>query len=273
MDQLQFLEEVRSWALSDANIRLVVVTGSIAQRDAAADELSDLDIELYVLDSEPLLRRRDWYERFGYVLVVEELENPEWHPTRLIYYDDGKIDFMIANVDVARAGVGYVRPYRVVIDKDDLAQHLYSQPDPATRPPTPAQFETCINWFYAAALMWAKAIVRSEPWSAKVRESEANNQLLQMIEWDHRSRHGWSYETWYLGVHMREWMDADIVARLAHCWADFTTTSMKSALDASVTLFDELEGRTSRALDLNPFDSGAVRRKIARTLSPSDTSD
>jgi aminoglycoside 6-adenylyltransferase len=240
MDQLDVLDHVRSWASDEGNVRLVVLTGSFAEADAGRDELSDLDIELYVLDPESLLQRSDWYRRFGQVLVVEELENPEWHPTRLIHYVGGKIDFMIASIGVAKSGVGYVRPYRIVLDKDDVADHLYRQADPAAGPPTPVEFDRWINWFYAAALMWAKAIVRTEPWSAKVREWEANNQLLQMIGWEHRSRYGWSYDTWYLGTHMRGWMDADIVSRLDACWADFTTTSMRSAVRASVAVFDEL---------------------------------
>jgi aminoglycoside 6-adenylyltransferase len=86
------------WTSGDENIRLAVLTGSLAPGADAADELSDIDFELYVLNPRPLLDRRDWYKRFGQVLVVEELENPDWHPTRLIYYVDGKIDFMIAEV-------------------------------------------------------------------------------------------------------------------------------------------------------------------------------
>jgi aminoglycoside 6-adenylyltransferase len=266
MDQHAMLDSLRSWASEDDNIRLVVLTGSFARGDAAADALSDLDVELYVLDPMLLLEHRDWYGSFGQVLVVEELENPDWHPTRLIYYDEGKIDFMIADVDAAKGGVGYARPYRILIDKDGFGHHLHAEADPASHPPTATEVETCIHWFFAAALMWAKAVVRREPWSAKVREWEANNQLLQMIEWDHRSRYGWNYDTWFLGAHMYEWMDADIVARLGECWADFTTTSMASAVAASVGLFDELMMRTSHALGLDPFDSRAVRERVARTL-------
>jgi aminoglycoside 6-adenylyltransferase len=85
MDQQRVLDDVRRWTSTDKNIRLVVLTGSVAHEDRAADELSDLDIELYVLNTTPLLDRRDWYHEFGQILVVEELDNPDWHPTRLIY--------------------------------------------------------------------------------------------------------------------------------------------------------------------------------------------
>jgi aminoglycoside 6-adenylyltransferase len=265
MDHARVLDDVCGWALDDENVRLVVVTGSLARDEDPADELSDLDVELYVREPQLLLSHRDWYLRFGQVLVVEELENPGWHPTRLIYYVDGKIDFMIAAVDAAEQGIGYTRPYRIIVDKDDLGRYLRETPDPIA-PPTAAEADLCVNHFYAAAMMWTKAIVRDEPWAAKVREWEANSQLLQIIEWDHRSRYGWDYQTWYLGVHMRRWMDRDIQDALTACWADLSTDRMISAVSASVSLFDDLMVRTRDALGLEPFDSSLVRAELARLL-------
>jgi aminoglycoside 6-adenylyltransferase len=265
MNHARVLDDVCGWALDDENVRLVVVTGSLARDEDPTDELSDLDVELYVREPQLLLSHRDWYLRFGQVLVVEELENPGWHPTRLIYYVDGKIDFMIAAVDVAEQGIGYTRPYRIIVDKDDLGRYMRETSDPIASP-TAAEVDLCVNHFYAAAMTWTKAIVRDEPWAAKVREWEANSQLLQIIEWDHRSRYGWHYDTWYLGVHMRRWMDRDIQDALTACWADLSTDHMISAVSASVSLFDDLMVRTRDALGLEPFDTSLVRRELARLL-------
>jgi aminoglycoside 6-adenylyltransferase len=90
---------------------------------------------------------------------------------------------------------GYTRPYRVLVDKDGLSHHLHLTSDPKACPPTAAEFATSINWFYAAALMCAKCIVRDEPWMAKVRDWDLKTELLQMIVWDHTSRHGWDFDT------------------------------------------------------------------------------
>jgi len=46
MDQQRVLDDVRRWTSTDENVRLVVLTGSMAREGHAADELSDLDIEL-----------------------------------------------------------------------------------------------------------------------------------------------------------------------------------------------------------------------------------
>src|SRR5438067_2777157 len=105
MDQRSILNRVVAWARHHDNIRALVLTGSAARGDEAVDELSDLDIELYVTDPSVLLEHDAWYHQFGEVLVVEALENPGWHPTRLVYYADGKIDFMVAPTDVLADGV------------------------------------------------------------------------------------------------------------------------------------------------------------------------
>jgi aminoglycoside 6-adenylyltransferase len=266
VEQWRVLDNVERWALADENIRLVVLTGSAARGWDAVNELSDLDIELYARDTSPLLGRRDWYQQFGHVLVVEELEDPEWHPTRLIYYVDGKIDFMIADVEATREGIAYERPFRALVDKDGLGARLRRAISPDAQPPTPAEFETCINWFYAAALMCAKCLVRDEPWMAKYRDWDLKEQLLQMIVWDHRSRYGWNYDTWHRGVHMRQWMDRDIVTSIGECWADFSVRTTAAALSASVALFDAISRRTAIALGMDPFPSEDVRQEVDRLL-------
>ena len=122
MDQKRVLDDVVAWATEDPNIRLLVVTGSFARGDH--DDLSDLDIELYVRETHSLLEESSWYERFGDVLVTEALENPEWHPTRLVYYVDGKFDFMIAPVLALAEGIAYDVSYLVMVDKDAREKRL-----------------------------------------------------------------------------------------------------------------------------------------------------
>src|SRR5829696_5133466 len=192
MDQARTLADVVAWAEDEENIRLVVVTGSVAR--AEPHELSDIDVELYVRDPSVLLGDRGRYGRFGDVLAVEELENPGWNPTRLVYYVDGKIDFMIGALAVLDRGVTYHRAFRVLLDKDGLADRIRIDRSPPS-PPSAEDFRRCVYWFTAAALMQAKDIVRDEPWKAKVRDRDLKDELLEMIEWDHRVRYGWDFDT------------------------------------------------------------------------------
>lgn len=101
------LSEVIAFA-EDENIRVVLVTGSTARGET--HPLSDLDVELYGRDPQPLLPDDSWHWRFGRVVAVEALPNPGWHPTRLLYLTGAKkIDFVIAPV-TALHDARYDRP-------------------------------------------------------------------------------------------------------------------------------------------------------------------
>jgi aminoglycoside 6-adenylyltransferase len=262
MDHQAVLEHIVEWAQSDDNIRASVLTGSLARAPHEADAESDLDVELYVTDPSLLLQNDTWYQQFGEVLVVEALENPDWHPTRLIYYADGKIDFMIAPTTVLAGSVEYDRPFRVLLDKDGAGWAFQRAARAPGQRPASAEFLECIHWFYAAAIMWAKYLGRDDPWAAKQREWFSKELLLTMLEWDHKARKGWDYDTWYLGVHLRDWVDADLLDSIAACWSGFSRQDSLRALRASLSLFDVLSTRTATVLGIAPFDATRVRGRI-----------
>jgi hypothetical protein len=142
MDHQKTIDHHVEWATSEENIRAVVLTGSGALGGPRFDGLSDLDVDLYVLRPSELLDERSWYEAFGEVLVVEALPNPGWHPTRLIYFVDGKIDFTLVPA-AALADATYTRPFRVLVDKDQLTEHLRVTSRPTDEPPSDEEFLEC----------------------------------------------------------------------------------------------------------------------------------
>ena len=257
------LERLTAWAERDENVRAVVLTGSAAA--GSTHPLSDRDVEVYATNPATLLEDESWWDGLGEVLVVERLENPGWHPTRLVYYVGGKLDLSIIDAD-ALSSTRHERPFRVLVDKDGRA------PDPgqtrvvATLPDDSALREQ-LNWGYAAALMCAKAIVRDEPWSAKVRDRDLKASLLALIEWDHRSRYGADYDVRFLGSRMRTWMDADIQEALESCWARFDAEDSARALRASVALFAMLGERITERLGFPPFHHDRVRAEIEDILA------
>jgi aminoglycoside 6-adenylyltransferase len=266
MNHQAVLDLILTWARDNDTIRALVLTGSLARDNGSADEHSDLDIELYVTDPSALLEHDAWYHGFGKVLVVEALENPDWNPTRLVYYHDGKIDFMIAPAGILAEGVVYDRPFRLLIDKDTAAAAFQPVPRDSQLPPTAAQFLETVNFFYAAAIMWAKYLARDDPWAAKVRDWESKTHLLQMLEWDHKARKGWDYDTWYLGIRLREWMDPDLMPSVERCWSDLSIADSSRALRVSLALFDTLGTRTATTLGFVPFDSTRVRERVENLL-------
>jgi aminoglycoside 6-adenylyltransferase len=262
VDHQAVLEQVVEWARSDGNIRASVLTGSVARDAQGVDTEADLDVELYVTTPSLLLQDDTWYQQFGEVLVVEALVNPGWHPTRLIYYADGKIDFMIAPATILSSAVHYDRPFRILLDKDGVSNAFQHTAQAPTQLPTSAEFLQCVHWFYAAAIMWAKYLARDDPWAAKQRDWDSKTQLLLMLEWDHKARKGWDYDTWYRGVHLRAWVDADLLDPIAACWSGVARSESLQALHASLALFDRLSTRSATALGITPFDAAGVRRRI-----------
>jgi aminoglycoside 6-adenylyltransferase len=264
MDHDHVLNLIIAWAKAEDNVRAVVLTGSAARGEA--HEFSDLDIEVYAGESSKLLDDDSWYLRFGEVLVVEALPNPGWHPARLVYYVGGKIDFMVAPIETLAVSK-YDRAFRVLVDKDGVTCDLPSPMGPGGALPDSAEFLQCVHWFYAAALMCAKCVVRDEPWLVKIRDCDMKRHLLRMIEWDHRARYGSLHDTWYNGKHLNVWMDEDIRKALDACWAGFAVAETAQALLASVELYARLSSRTADALGLDQFDGSRVRGEITAILA------
>lgn len=264
MDVAVTLDRVLAWATSEVNIRVVVLAGSFARGDA--DRYSDLDIALYVADPVALLEHDDWYRQFGRVLVVEALANQGWNPTRLVYYAGGKIDFTILSVSLLPRDHPSDRPVSVLLDKDGVTDGLPPMQRAPMQPPAEAEFLECVNWFYAAVIMWAKYVARNDPWAAKVRDWESKGHVLRMLEWDHRVRKGWGYDTWYLGLHLRQWVDPDLLPALEASWSGIDPIESVRAIRSSLALFDTISTQTADGLGFRRFDSEGVRDEVERLL-------
>jgi aminoglycoside 6-adenylyltransferase len=265
VDHQHVLAKVIDWASAADNIRAVVLTGSMARGAEHTDEWSDLDIELYAEDPARLLDDDSWHGNFGTVLAVEALPNPGDHPTRLLYLVDGKIDFTVAPTTMLGT-TPYLRPFRVLLDKDRRTAGLTVGSAPSL-PPAPADVLRCMNHFYAAALMYAKAVVRGELWAATIRDRDLKEHLLAMIEWDHKARYGWDYDTWYDGKYLSKWADADVREAIASCWARFDAADMSRALSASLDLFKTLAHRFARTTAPVPFDTTGPHAEVLRILA------
>src|SRR4051794_31330880 len=123
MDYERVLEQVVAWAGANDNVRAVVLTGSAARGPEMVHPESDRDLEIYADQPHELLDDESWFADLGTVLVVERLPNPGWHPTRLVYYADGKLDFTVAPTSALQSA-SYSRAFRVLLDKDGLTREL-----------------------------------------------------------------------------------------------------------------------------------------------------
>lgn len=263
VDYDKSIETLTAWAQNCENVRAMVMTGSAAAHET--HPLSDRDIEVYATNPEPLLADDSWWDRLGDVLVVERLTIPGWHPARLVYYVGGKLDLTVIRADNLPA-TRYERPFTVLVDKDDLSGSLHLAAA-GTALPNEAAFQEQLNWGYAAALMCAKAIVRDEPWSSKIRDRDLKAALLTVIEWDHLVRYGRDHDVRFLGAQMRQWMDGDVQQALEQCWGHFGSTDSTNALRASIALFARLGSRIADGLDFQPFNHDRVHDEVEAILA------
>lgn len=264
MDYVDVLDRLVKWAEETGCVRAVLLTGSAAAGDA--HPLSDRDIEIYTHDVENLLDDDSWWNTLGEVFVVERLENDLGHPTRLIYYAGGKLDFTLIPADDLPTAA-HTRPFHVIVDKDHRAPTItpFKITPPSTLPDQKA-FNEALHWGYAAALMCAKAVVRDELWSAKVRDHDLKTELLRMIEWDHQVRYGATIDTRYLGTRMNTWMDTDIRNELNYCWGHFNAHDTTRALRRTMALFARLAQRLATAFDIPAFAHDRLHTEIERIL-------
>ena len=263
VDYQEAIRKLTSWASDNDGVRAMVLTGSAAAHQS--HPLSDRDIEIYATEPARLLEDDSWWDQLGDVLVVERLPNPGWHPTRLVYYAGGKLDFTVIRAD-ALSTSRHDRPFTVLLDKDGLA-HGLSQVAPEVSLPDEPAFDERLNWGYAAALMEAKAIVRDEPWSAKFRDGDLKEALLMLIEWEHHVRYGLDYDVRFLGSRMRQWMDPDVQEDLERCWGHFDARDSSEALLSSISLLGKVAKRIAEGLHFEPFDHDRLRQEVESILA------
>lgn len=257
------INTLTSWSQQQDNVRALLLTGSAAT--GQTHPLSDRDLEVYVDDPAPLLSDDTWWDRLGEVLVVERLHAPGWFPSQIVYYAGGKLDLTVIPIEQITS-IPRDRPFRVLVEKDERVQTLSLAPSTSSLP-SGDDFEQALHWGYAAALMSAKAAVRDELWMAKVRDRDLKEQLLLLIEWDHRSRYGAQVDVRYLGTRMRQWMDQDVQDALDGCWRHFDAADTAAALRASVSLFARLATRLADRLAFAGFDHQRVRTEIEGILA------
>ncbi|MBS7528495.1 aminoglycoside 6-adenylyltransferase [Fusibacter paucivorans] len=195
------------WAERIDNIRMVVLTSTMADAKAQTDFLSDYDVELYVHSLVPFLKNDKWFEALGDVMVRWPL-NPAstfdkaW-VTRLVLFEDGtRIDFQVtANLEIASAH--YDNGCKVLLDKDGLSAQIAAPTYTAynIRKPTEAMYlkvtsEFWWNAYYVPKYLWREQL----PFAKYMMDYILRYEYVhQMVDWYIGLAHKWQVETGALG--------------------------------------------------------------------------
>ncbi|MGF7012168.1 aminoglycoside 6-adenylyltransferase [Lachnospiraceae bacterium PF1-22] len=238
------------WAKEREDIRAALIAGSRARRDHHADEYSDLDIMMYTTEPEAYLKREDWLRELGPLLTSVEFKNGGGDLERLSLFEGGyQVDFVVGDVDELRriAGSGetpdwFHRGVRAVIDKDYLCGTIIPKrfTPPVSYPVSVEAFLQVTDMFWFLCLYLAKQIARGEPWPAKMRDTNAKELLLCVIEWHEKDRCGQDYDTWHMGRFIKEWASPDTLMELNSTFGHFDREDSWRALNATANLFARL---------------------------------
>jgi len=253
------LERIKNWAIANDNVLALVMTGSHARGDGKPDELSDLDVEVIADRPDELTADGAWLKKFGGIMVSQFFDEGQEYPTRLVLYESGaKVDFTLASrkrlTDMTQAkklDSLYERGYTVIVDKHGIARDL---PSPSGQfpvvSPDQQKFTAAVEEFWFEAAHIPKYLIRDELWVAKFRDWTMKTLLLKMLEWRAVTKGKTPVDVWYIGSHIKEWVDLEIWGELQTVFSHFDSSDSWRGLLATTELFRRVALETAEQAGL-----------------------
>lgn len=261
-----FEKDFTLWAKKTDDIRAAFVVGSRSRVDHPADEWSDLDIILYARNSNYYLNNTDWLKDLGNIWVTFAYQTSGGEPERLTLFEGGyQVDIVFLPCQDLYSLVkdrstpdNFYRGVRVLVDKDNVSSFIVpvSFAPASSMPVDEGAFNQVVNMFFFAAVYIAKQIVRGELWTAKTRENELRQLLLQMLEWHAKALHSDDYDVWHSGRFLHEWANEDILRELKSIFSGYGKKDSLRGLLASISLFRRIAVETADKFGLKyPVDT------------------
>lgn len=245
----EIIERFVRWAAADGEVLAALMIGSQARADHPADECSDLDLMLFVKESERFLRKDEWLQAIRpYHISFIERALGGYSERRVLFEGALDVDFVICPQAAVQSlpwremsGI-LARGYRVLVDKAGLGEKLKRVPEEESVALMGAEeFQNLAGDFWYHAVWIAKKLVRGELFTAVAcLNGYMQWRLLAMIEGLARAIHGTDYDTWHSGRFMEEWAEPWIVERMAGCWSGYGEKDAKRALMNIMGLFREV---------------------------------
>jgi aminoglycoside 6-adenylyltransferase len=251
-EEAEVLKRLVAWAETQPSVRALILTSSRARADETADELSDYDVIVAVVDADTFLRDGGYALAYARPLARwgDEHEVLGLRTTfRGVVYEDGtKIDFTIWPAELlARVAEEETLPedldvgYRVLMDKDG---HAASWKPPTYRAhvpprPTPDAYRALVEEFWWTSTYVAKSLWRGEVVFAKVVLDYYMKLgvLRRFLEWRIEIEHGWNVRPGVLGRGLERLLPPDLVEALHGTYVGAGIDENWDALFATAELF------------------------------------
>ena len=287
------IERFVAWAQDRPDIRLAIILGSRARVSHPADEWSDLDLLLMVIDPEPYLSDLDWLKNLGdfRITFLEPTPMGDGMGCRVLFNDGLDVDFSIVSSAQTEQGIQldfrseitqiFGRGIRVLLDKDGRVPPVNPtfMKSGSSSPPTQSEFVETANDFWYHAVWTAKKLRRGEVWTAMMCcDVYMKRLLLKAVECHARVLNGWDYDTWYNGRFLEHWADPRVLGALQGAFARYAEDDIRSALLATMGLFRWVAKEIAERLDYayptlaDEYATGLVSTLLPREIQ-SDASD
>lgn len=262
-----FLHEVAGWAREQRDVHAVALLGSQARSDTPADEVSDVDLVLFVDEPSRYLGDDAWLRRFGEPLLtfVEPTAVGGFEERRVFFRDGLEVDFSVLPEVAAKeippeANAVLARGFEV------LYGETIEPPGPETiesPPPTQEQLDQLANDFWYHLLWAAKKLWRGEVLLAKQAcDCRLTAQVVELARW---RAHG--TDTWHGARFFERWAGDDLVEAIGPTFASYDAKDVGRALRATGELFTNLEDAVASRFGLSvSVDREEVVRRLDELL-------
>jgi len=268
-DPAGLLERIIDHARAEPAIRGLLLLGSRARIEHAADEWSDTDLIVLVGDPDGFLADAGWPAHFGPVaMTFIEATGHGRRERRTMYVDGTDLDLIPVAVDEVRQGWAdfpglavLARGFRVLHDPDgllsDLERWVDERPPEEDWPPQVVDFESLVADFWYHAVWTARKLRRGELWVAlECLDGYMKRRLLTVLEWQARARDGGNADPWFGGRFLERWAEPASVAALGEAFAHYAAADVRRALRATMDLFRHQATDLSIRLEL-PYPARA----------------
>ncbi len=249
--QKQFL----LWADDQDDIRAVIQVGSRTRTDHLPDEWSDLDLMIYANTPGQYFENIKWLDEIGPVWMAVSSRTAGNDPEILVTFEGGfNVDFVFNPYtqlhEIVKASIipsGHWRGAKVILDKDAIAQATIPESFTSHLAPLPdfKNFLWNVNAFWYTAFYLAKQLRRGDLVMVKQRDSDLKRCLIQMIEWNARSKKN-ATDTWHMGRYMQEWADPRAWSAYQQAFSRFDLSDSWKGLITSIELFKWLSEETAQ---------------------------
>jgi aminoglycoside 6-adenylyltransferase len=250
-----FLSKIRSFAEADENIRLVLLNGSRANPNHAADAYSDYDIIYGVGSFEKYARLPDWAGYFGTVLIHQDNELEKGgvrYPIYLLQFDSGaRLDVSFFPME-AIAAVFDDSLTVALLDKDGAAPPNIeaSEASYITREPSAEEYAAAVNEFWWCAINVAKGIARRELCYAKyMYESIVRECFIKIVSWHVGMKNGWKVNVGKYGRHIERYVSPELWGRIQKTYSGPGYAEFWGALTLCCEIAEGLCGEIARGVE------------------------